>query len=474
MAVCDGFLHNCECNRKHDLAHCLRCMGIRQHGLSLIDARVRTVPLISPKYEKQLPVEVPSQFESLEELKSFTIGEFDLGMAVFSSLVDRLASTNPDVSRYRDIVRNLSLDAWRVWMSAAELLSEHQFDKVYIFNGRYATARPWVRACQQAGVPFVTHEKSGHVEKILLFEDCFPHEPTQYAERVEKFWKSNAHNDIITAEGAEFFEERPRGELSGWISFVSAQEKDKLPLSWDASRRNIAVFATTDGEYVGLKDLFADGLYPDQSTAYLDVSEQACHRDNNIFFYIRLHPNSIHESVKWWEYDLFRKARNVEVIPADSRISSYALMAASEKCMTFLSSAGLEATYWGKASMILGKAFYSGVDAVFETKTREEAYAWIVGKPKCNPKINAIKFGAYMRCGGEALPYSESVSYYTLKFKGEVLEARREVHEWLGECEKRPTVTGIKKWLQDRSDKKRFHQIIKECGGDLAASSQAG
>ena len=79
-----------------------------------------------------------------------------------------------------------------------------------------------------------------------------------------------------------------------------------------------------------------------------------------------------------------------------------------------------------------------------------------------------------MRCAGEKLTYSEPVNFYTLQFKGKTLEARREVHEWLGACEKRPAVTGIKKWLQERSDKKRFFQIIKECKGDLAASSQAG
>ena len=51
-------------------------------------------------------------------------------------------------------------------------------------------------------------------------------------------------------------------------------------------------------------------------------------------------------------------------------------------------------------------------------------------------QVNAIKFGAFMRCGGDDLIHSVPVNYYTMKFKNQVLEANREVHQWLGECEK--------------------------------------
>lgn len=474
LATCDANLANCECNKGHDLSHCLRCIGIRQHGLLLADTKVKTVPLIHPKYAKATPKKIPLQFASLEELKKFEFEGFDLGMAVFSSLVDRLSNTNPDVTTNRKIVRSLVLDAWRVWMSAKEILARQQFDKIYIFNGRYAAARPWVRACQQSGVAFTTHEKSGNVEKILLFDDQFPHDPIQYAARVESFWAKHGHQEAVRSEGVEFFEERPRGQLTGWISFVTAQQEGRLPSSWEPGRRNIAVFATTDGEYVGLRDLYADGLYTDQSAAFLDVAEQVYQRDKSIFFYIRLHPNSLNEAIRWWESPRFREAPNLEIIPPNSRVSSYALMAASEKCITFLSSAGIEATYWGKPSLILGKAFYSGINAVYEPTTSEEAYAWVVGCPESKPQDNAIKFGAFMRSGGVNLPYSEPLNYYTLKFKGEVLEASTPVREWLGECEKRKSVSGLKKWLQDRNDKKRFNQMIKDFEGALADTSQSG
>jgi hypothetical protein len=472
LATCDAGLMNCECNQKHDLAHCLRCIGIRNHGVSLLEGKVRTLQLVQEKVAIKLPPELPSEFSSLEELKGFKVEGFDLGMAVFSSLVDRLSDTNPDVVLHKALVRNLALDAWRVWVSAKAILSEQQFEKVYIFNGRYSAARPLVRACEQAGIDYITHEKSGHVERILLFENQFPHDPSQYAARIETFWSQCGKQEHVLLEGKEFFEERPRGQLSGWTSFITTQQQQLLPSSWDPSRRNIAVFATTDGEYVGLRDLYADGLYPDQCTAFGDIAREAQHRDKNIYFYIRLHPNSRHESVRWWESVCLSEASNVEIIPSDSPISSYALMAASEKCITFLSSVGIEATYWGKPSMILGKAFYSGIDAVYEPSTYLQAHEWVVGSPSCKPRLNAMKFGAFMRCGGTELPYSEPVNYYTLKFKGEVIEARQEVHEWLGECEQRKPVSGIKKWLQARRDKKRFNQIIKRCGGKLAISSQ--
>lgn len=469
LVECDEYLRNCECNRSHSLVQCMRCIGIRQHGLTKLSRQPTMLPLVLPSYRGKAPDDLPLKFSSLDELKSFKMDGCDLGMAVFSSLVDRSSNTEPDVKELQSTVRDLLCDAWRVWKSAVEILQSDRYDRVYIFNGRYAAARPWLRACQATDTRYFTHERSGHLGKYQLFDQSVPHEPTQYAQRVSKFWELAGDNPETYQEGCEFFDERPKGLLTGWTSFVGKQQSDMLPLSWDNQRRNISVFATTNGEYVSLRDLFAEGLYETQTDAFLDLLSQANEVDKSLFFYIRLHPNSISEKIRWWEDERFAHAKNVEIIPPDSSVSSYALLWASEKSVCFLSSVGLEATYWGKASMILGKAFYSGIEAAYEPKTREEVAEWLQGYPEPKPKVNAVKFGSYMRCGGEVLPYSEPVNYYTLKFKGDVLEARQEVHEWLGECEKHPPVSGFKKWLQDRNDRKAFNQLWDDCDGWFAA-----
>ena len=473
ITQCAADLKNCECNYKHELAHCLRCMGIANDGLSFIEGNYTKIPLIQSAYQNRFPKDFPIQFQSIDHLKNYFLEEFDIGMAVYSCLLDRTHSSEPDIRSNKKIIDDLFLDAWRVWESAKSILSRNHFDKVYIFNGRFTAARAWVRACQKNKTEFSSHERLSSLRHAYISENTVIHDNDQFAEAIEAFWDENGEKAEIIAEGIDFFEERPLGKVSGWISHSESQNRNVLPDSWNPEIRNIIIFTSSEHELLGVAENYRGWIYKDQMTAYKDVISKTYQLDNNIKFYIRVHPGSLNQNIRWWEDNKITKIGNVEIIPPDSLISSYDLMFASEKCITFQSTMGVEAAYWGKPSLILEKTFYYGIDCGYYFTNHQDIYDWVIGKPECKPKINAIKFGAFMRCAGEKLTYSEPVNFYTLQFKGKTLEARREVHEWLGDCEKRPAVKGIKKWLQDRKDKKRFNQIIKDCGGDLAASSRA-
>lgn len=473
ITQCSAELKNCECNFNHELAHCLRCIGMADDGLSYIEGKFNKIPLIQPYYWKKYPKEYPIQFKSLEHLKKCTLEGYDIGMAVYSCLIDRTRSSSPDINLNQKTIDELYLDAWRAWESAKKTLSEMRFDKVYIFNGRYTVARAWIKACKINNIPFSTHERLSSLKCSYVFDNNVIHDNDQYGELIEKFWNQSKDDPKVYAEGVEFFEERPSGKITGWVSHSKSQSSCSMPESWDPNRRNISIFASSENELLGVAENYRGGVYKDQISAYSDIISKVKKIENRIKFYIRVHPASLGEKVKWWEDASFREMDNLEIISPDSRVSSYALMFASEKSIAYQSTMGVEATYWGKPSLILEKTFYYQNDCGFYPKNHQDIYDWIIGFPQPSPKINAIKFGAFMRCAGERLIHSTPVNFYTLQFKGKTLEARREVHEWLGECEKRPAVTGIKKWLRVRNDKQRFRRIIKECGGDLAASSQA-
>ena len=472
ITQCNADLKNCECNFNHELAHCLRCIGMANDGLSYLKGKYTKISLIQAQFKNKLPKKLPI-FDSIEHLKKYTIDEFDIGMAVYSCLLDRTLSSEPDIKSNKKTINDLFVDAWRSWESAKYILSNNNFDKVYIFNGRFTTARAWLRACQKNNIPFASHERLSSLDYSFISENTVIHDNDQFKEAIELFWNENKDKKEVIAEGVDFFEERPHGKVSGWISHSGSQHRNRLPDSWDPAMRNVVIFTSSERELLGVAENYRGGIYADQMTAYKDIISTAYEIDKNIRFYIRVHPGSLGERVKWWENDKIKKSGNVEIISPDSLISSYDLMLASEKCITFQSTMGVEATYWGKPSLILEKTFYYGIDCGHYLTNQDEIYNWVLGFPEAKPQINAIKYGAFMRCGGERLTYSEPVNFYTLKFNGKILEARREVHEWLGECESRPKVRGIKKWFQDRADTKRFHQIIKDCGGDLSSSAVA-
>ena len=118
LLTCDAFLRACEANPKHELYHCLRCMGIRQHGMGLLSRKVKTLPL----GKRYVHPEIPSHLDSLEGLKSIRIGEFDAGMAAFSSLVDYSKETTPDITKHGKHALKLLQDTADLYRTALEYL----------------------------------------------------------------------------------------------------------------------------------------------------------------------------------------------------------------------------------------------------------------------------------------------------------------------------------------------------------------
>ena len=101
--------------------------------------------------------------------------------------------------------------------------------------------------------------------------------------------------------------------------------------------------------------------------------------------------------------------------------------------------------------------------------TKAQGYNLLTFPPLALPVEGALRYGYYFRCAGEIARYTEPVNYFTLKFKGQVLETRQEVREWLVECNKRKSVRGIKKWFRELLDKRCFKSICDRLNGNLAA-----
>jgi hypothetical protein len=466
VLICHADQNNCEANPGKDLFHCARCIGIRQHGLHLLSKPVTTHSLIS-KSSINLP-HLGLTYENLDDLKKLRLGDFDIGSSVYSSLVNRTKSKHPSLKDNRAVTQDLLRDAARIYLSGRELVEKENIELVYIFNGRYAGARPWLRICQSANIDYIVHEKSRSLKRIQLFHQDIPHNPDYYPPKMEGFWLKVAHDQSIVEQAHQFFTERPQGKITGWKSFIAQQDRERLPPTWSKQRRNVAIFTSSDFEYAAI-DAFQK-YYKGQSEQYLAIISQAVAFNPQLEFYMRIHPNSKDEREQWWDHADFQKLTNFHIIYPEEKISSYALLHHADVIISSHSTIGIEATYWGKPSIIINRAFYSNLDAVYETHTPEQVVQLLLQDLPPKPQENALKYGAYYRCAGELLPLSEPVNYYTLDFKGKILEARREVHEWLGECEKRPEVLGIKKWLQVRKDRRDFKRLWIQCDGWFAES----
>jgi len=429
VLTCDASLRACDCNAGHNLSVCLWCIGIRQDGLRQLSEPVEEQPLIRDC--GPFPSTLPTRFANAGELKKVTWDGFDLGFGVYSSLVDMVNSYDPCMKTHAELVERLLVDAWRTYESALQHLRQGKYERVYIFNGRFAVARAWLRACQKTATPFVTHERTSDFEKVFLFENSIPHDPAPYAARIHAFWENAQNSPETVARGQEFFEERPKGKSGGWVSFVGSQKSGVLPEGIEGPEYKVGFFATTECEFSGVQDGTANRLYSSQAEAFHEIAFRAAREGRGIRFFLRLHPNSASEEVRWWESESFRQLANIVVIPADSPVSTYDLIQAVDKVVVFRSTVGIEATYWGKPAVVLAPPFYGGIDAVYEPQSREEAYRMALEPLEPKARVNAIKYAAFMMDGGLALPHSKALNYFTLSFNGRPLDARREVHEWM-------------------------------------------
>jgi hypothetical protein len=101
------------------------------------------------------------------------------------------------------------------------------------------------------------------------------------------------------------------------------------------------------------------------------------------------------------------------------------LMGAS-RVLTFGSTIGIEATFWGRPAICLDFSFYDGLDAQYEPADEAELFSLLLGSdlaPK--PRENALRFGYYLNTyGGEFRHFSTAqISDYTFQspFRGRCL-----------------------------------------------------
>jgi len=143
--------------------------------------------------------------------------------------------------------------------------------------------------------------------------------------------------------------------------------------------------------------------------------------------WVRVHPNDDSPAnVEKWTAAA-AGVPNLTLIPPSARIDSYAMLDGAERILTFGSTVGIEATFWGKPAICADYSFYNGLDAQYEAATETEMIELLTrpGLPP-RPRENALIFGYYMNSfGGEFRHFQTAkISDYAFEspFRGRCLK----------------------------------------------------
>lgn len=412
LLECTGEYKHCECNQSYDIIKCFECNKIYKKHVVTIPREIIILPAI---YRKSL-VNIPKQvLHDRKQLSEFSYNGFDAGIAVLSSLYDRFRHPKCSLEGLENVITGMIQSACDSFETAELYINKYKIDKIFIFNGRFTHVKPWLRAAQKHKIPFVCHERGGTSRKAFIFENDIPHNINKHFKLIEKTWHDNG-NTINHADCQNWFQERITGGSRNWESFVTNQ-KSGLVGNLTGNKKPISIFLSTDYEFASISDDFDDSPLPIQED-FLDLLLERLTKEVDLEqrIIIRVHPNSTNTNNRFWNKYKNYDINKILILDPESPVSSYELLSKSEKVVTFGSTIGVEATYMGIPSVLLGPASYRGLGCCYEPDSLDEAIKIIQSKLKPMPIENALKYSAWMIYGGVRLEHIEYHGIHDIRF----------------------------------------------------------
>jgi hypothetical protein len=322
-------------------------------------------------------------------------GYHDLGWGVLSSVVSVTSDSLVSLRGQRALFKRYCAAGILVYDEALRLIDELRPDEVLLFNGRFATTRAVLRAAQARGVPWRIHERGGNKSRFWQ-ADFIPHDMDTMQERLQQAWRPE-HEE----SGHRFFRLRRGREEQAWHSFSAQQLEGLLPEAMRGDGEWATFFTSAEDEMFAIGDSFSNEAYPTQVGA-IEAAARAVATVPGLRLCVRVHPHVAQKSAadrrKWRELDI----PGALLIGPEERIDSYALMDRSRAVLSYGSTIGIEATYWGRPSLSFSRSFYDRI-GVCELARSDEQIAAFLRDPVVRPRESTLPYGAFFDMLGE--PY---------------------------------------------------------------------
>lgn len=313
-----------------------------------------------------------------KELKDLTYRGVDVGYGAFSVYVTMtrnvMPSYNEHLKKYINYVIGTEIRQTNAILPFIESLKP---DLIIFHNGRMSNLKAPYCIAKNNSIDYIATERQrcGNVALMNNFFNTVPHSYEALNEKMEKLWGKTGDKKYEISKS--FFTNRYHSLYAGDKIYTRNQIEGELPLDYDASKRNIVIFNSSEDEYFSIsKDFDNSSLYSSQYIALKSLFEH--YKDNqDIHFYLRIHPNLANVPYKSHTMLYELKYENVTIISPNSKISSYSLMEVAEKVVVFNSTMGLESAYWGKVVIALSKCFYSYQNVVYEPTSEKDFFNMI-------------------------------------------------------------------------------------------------
>lgn len=375
--TCDNVLSSCFFNPTHNILACAICEARTKENHKHFK-KIKSVSLKQYKFDYK-----KRKFSSLNELIDLEYDGVNIGRGIASSVISLFREYDINkIDRVNEVIEEQHLMVINTILNFKKYINDYKPEVVYLFNGRFAEIYALCQLCEKLNVTYKTYDTGSNRSRYSLRENTSVHNIASFQKDMENI-KATLDKDVIIKEATNLYKQRIKGNQGEVYNFLTLQESGKLPKGFDSNKNNIAIFNSSEDEMKVIKDWQFD-LYQNQNDALIQLLDYF-KDDDTIHFYLRIHPNllgidnSQTKEIKTLSY------KNLTVIEADEPTDTYALVSACDKTMCFGSTVGVEASFLGKPSILLGSSFYRGLDCVYEPQSYSELFSLIVNqglKPK--------------------------------------------------------------------------------------------
>lgn len=399
---------------------CDYCIKKQNMGFRLLQGEFLKEQLISEK-EKQTSYSLKDEFlTDVSKLKALVIDDhFQIGWAMLSSLVSGYRDPFIDVSKYKDELASLYQDSCRIYYSVKDFIKQYQLQKVYVFNGRLSYTKAVLDAAKAMQIDCYVHERASAFTKYSLFKNHTIHNITKFTECVLSAWEDEKDPDKKQQSGNQFYIDRKNNVIGSWSTFLDLQDPSLLPEKWNSQNYNITLFTSSEDEFASISSEWDNPFFKSQLEGLHKVADIVS-KQSQTHLYVRVHPNTKSMSKDYIEeLEKLAEYKNVSLIEFDSNISSYQLLENSDKIVTFGSTMGMEAVYWNKPSVLLGKTLYYYLTGPHIPENVNDVEALILDKNLSVPVAHdAIKFGYFLKTFGIDYKYYKASDYKSGEYCG--------------------------------------------------------
>jgi hypothetical protein len=333
---------------------------------------------------EETPIFLSSSLE-----KAFENGSYQSTIA-FTKDADVSSPTSQEI-----LTRNLQ-SSRNLYTQLKSYLQSNEVSAIVTFNGRFSEARVCLEIGEDFKIPTYCHETS--VNSFRIFKGRDTHGREYHKECVSKLVNDVQHRSEFLQIGQDFFDKQRNGNRNASPTkgvYSDRFSTGSLPKGFIPGNHNISIFLTSEDEQSG----FQDWEWPFGKSQY-DVIEKIIPQllDLNYVIWIRVHPNLAGRSNNSQVIEIAKLRReNVHVIAAEESVDSYSLISESSNVIVFGSTIGLESTYMGVNTILLGRSLYEHLEINRIPTSLLELPSFLNLAPSETSKTNAMLVAAYFQ-----------------------------------------------------------------------------